>query len=109
MKMLQLMLESKLGLMVRKKKEEASVRKGYLPVTIAGEKEDDKIIRYMVPVEFLSCVWFKKLLDEYEDEIPMHAKGPITLPCSVRKFEEVIVRCLHTDTRLKQPLRINNK
>ncbi|KAI3450620.1 hypothetical protein Pfo_007285 [Paulownia fortunei] len=88
------LFEGKLGWVMRKlrnqyKKKEAVPPKGCFPVDIVGEDEQE-MIRYVISVEFLNSVWFKKLLDEYEEEIRMHGKGPITLPCSIHKFEEAL-------------------
>lgn len=67
---------------------------GCFPVYVLGEGLDAEaeVIRYVVPVEILKSACFKRLLDEYEEEIQMHTGHPITLPCSVHKFEEALSR-----------------
>lgn len=80
---------------------------GCFPVDVLGDALDADanteavVIRYVVPVEFLKSACFKRLLDEYEEEIQMHTRRPITLPCSVHKFEEALYQDRIDSRRIK--------
>lgn len=50
----------------------------------------DMAVRYVISVEFLRCEFFVSLLNEY-NEVEAN-RGPITLACTVGKFEEALYR-----------------
>ncbi|KAH6772730.1 hypothetical protein C2S51_011134 [Perilla frutescens var. frutescens] len=67
------------------------VPRGCFPVDVVGGAETEAI-RYIVSIEFLKSGCFKRLLDEHEEEIRLHTRGAMTLPCPVHRFEEAIYR-----------------
>ncbi|WCJ40619.1 hypothetical protein M5689_021531 [Euphorbia peplus] len=79
-------VSEKLKLKLKRKKDTISVGKETCFPVYVGEKEENRK-RYEIPVRIASSEIFLGLLVEFENYLD---EGPITLPCSVQRFDRLL-------------------
>ncbi|KAK1561830.1 hypothetical protein Q3G72_001519 [Acer saccharum] len=79
----------------KKNETNHKIPKGFVPIYVQKSKEEEsKLIRYVIPIRYLSCKPLKEFIDESQDD-PLETifHGPITLPCTPEVFEELLEAC----------------
>ena len=71
---------------------------GFFPVYVGPEKQ-----RFAIKTKLANHPLFTKLLEDAEIEYGYHCDGPISLPCDVDLFYEVLAE-MESKDRLQQPL-----
>lgn len=69
------------------KKELKDIPKGCLAVMV-GQGEEQQ--RFVIPVIYINHPLFMQLLKEAEEEFGFDQQGPITIPCHVEEFRNIV-------------------
>jgi SAUR family protein len=69
------------------KKELKDIPKGCLAVMV-GQGEEQQ--RFVIPVIYINHPLFMHLLKEAEEEFGFDQQGPITIPCHVEEFRNIV-------------------
>ncbi|KAH7553948.1 hypothetical protein ACOSP7_029109 [Xanthoceras sorbifolium] len=73
------------------------IPKGFVPIYVRENEEDeeaDQLIRYVVPITYLSCPPLKEFIKQsQDDEFETYFDGPITLSCTPHMFEQLLEAC----------------
>ncbi|KAK3227483.1 hypothetical protein Dsin_007345 [Dipteronia sinensis] len=79
----------------KKNETNYKIPKGFVPIYLRkNEDEESELIRYMIPINYLSCQPLNEFIKGSQDDpYETNFDGPITLPCTPEVFEELLEVC----------------